>query len=554
MAQTNEVSPEKEGTFTYLKDLAFRLSENTQVRWATLIAVILSVGGAGWNISNKMNTAPCIDKLAKCQTELRSTKEALNKIRNDYTNLNELRTERRKAEKVPTLIAPLDSRAIIGQYVTFKWYYEEKLGFKNFVLELWNAAPDGMSVRRYPIPEGHSRKTIEFQFPEPITGHFFWRIGTGELLQDYGSPGVNSVWNLASKRSDFQGEEKRLWSRFGSFSVYPSVWEKLKRRQRLVVGTTANYLSFDYPVDCYGNQDSYDMEFISWVAEKIQATLKAEVKVEHKVDFELDALKWNETFANGERKQFLRQLDNFMDGFELRVVTKIIEWKDKFTSVTSGDVDLVIANITATKRREEENPGLVFTEGYRENTQTIITSSIYSNIPSMPIKSESDLKALLKDKLVAAQNTSTNRDAAEWLNEQFSSAFEIDDEVYKSYVDVINAVRRGAVDFGMIDRVRWESVEYPDLQKIDIDSDVFSLERLFKPLYDTKFKKGEKEMYAIAVANTGGDNKFLRYLNRAIEEGVLTRKELEKRHTVKERHRRKKRFGCERPEDGPRAY
>jgi len=557
-----------------IKDVNIPLFHNISISVATLAAVFVGLITITWALAQFIYINPANKELQRTDQDLANERRSHNELKYDYKKESSLKAELEKevfelskSRKVPELLSPVDNRPIIGQYVTFKWNYKEKLGFKNFVLEIrraqadnkwWGGSrhnePDKVWSTRYPIPEGHKRRSIIFQFPSKTTGTYYWRIGTGELLYEYDADSrpnktnnVNSVkikdkvTNTSrpakKKISKAIQEETRLWSRYGSFSVYPSVWDKLMATQKLIVGTTAPYLSYDYPIGCGGLPDNYDMDMVHWLAGELETLLKAAAEAELTAKFEATALDYKNQFAKSERTKFLIWRDQYLDNFKLRVVPKIVAWEDILTSVTNGDVDIAVANITRSTEREKYYRGLKFTQGYRNNEQAIITSTHHSEHTfKKGALEKNNIAKYLRGKKMAAQNSSTNFQAAKELEKVFG--YEVDTTVYTSYVDVIEQVRSGQVEFGMIDQVRFDSVGYPDLIKLNID---------LKP-YLKKFNKekfgNDIEEYAIAVSGHGGFNQLLFEINRFIDHekgerdrgrGVLF--ELEEKHKYKNRNR-----------------
>lgn len=579
-------------TLEYLKDVSIHLFRNINVKLATLTGIFFAAISVTISVIFFSYINPQLIKIDEYKEKIKAAEEQSSDLNRKYNNIQtENRNLARKvdvlneATNVPVLIMPIDNKPIIGQHVTFKWSYNVDRGFRDFVLELRRVGGDKNLITRYQIPEGHRRRVIHFQFPEPVTGEFFWRIGTGELIKNYhglktnklstnqqniddehhksdtypehGTPVVGKYTKTSKNNADNNNDsdnktnknlieekskdETRLWSRYGRFSMYKSTWEKLKKTKNLVVGTTAVYLSYDDPVDCAGKPISYDMKLIQILSEELGKKLKKEVEVEHEVKFELKARRFTDEYAKIARTEFNKQLQEYLRNYKLNITTKIIDWNDKFTSVINGDVDLAIANITKSAGREKDNPGLVFSDGYRQNHQTIIASKLYSPIKETNLN-EKDLISRLEGKKIAAQATSTNLRAAKALKDKFK--FKIDDSnYYSSYVDVIHAVRSGKVDFGMIDSVRFESVGYPDLMALNINIDKYLID-----FYKTEFET-DYEQYAIALANHGGRNLFLIYLNRAINEKKKELEEQEKYYTYKERT--KVNSGCDWQEISP---
>jgi len=113
----------------------------------------------------------------------------------------------------------------------------------------------------------------------------------------------------------------------------------------------------------------------------------------------------------------------------------------------------------------------------------------------------------LSGEKLATQDKSINKESAEHLNDDFKFKHDYN---YSSYVDVIDAVRRGEVKFGMIDSVRIETVDYPEISFININ-----LNPLLKEMY-REMGILDVENYAIAVHAESSNSKLLRTLNKII--------------------------------------
>ena len=190
-----------------------------------------------------------------------------------------------------------------------KWLFKsnrKRVGFLKSSVDRFvqrHAADVNRSTRFSQLSETE-REEMFFEFPgdERGTGTFFWRIGTGELINNE--------------------EQTRLWTRYGRFSVYESVIDRIKERKELIVGTSATFLSYDHPIDENGRPQTFDMDFIDWIVMKLEMEFEFP---EHTITVRLVPTKW---------------------GDEL------------FNSVVNGDVDVAIANITRSVARERKYPGL----------------------------------------------------------------------------------------------------------------------------------------------------------------------------------------------------
>lgn len=452
----------------YLKEISIQLFHNTKVKIATLLSVIFFLMGATWFYSE-------ISRVNNFQSELENVNTKLLQLQNEHDVLQKEKAELsstysalQKTSKIPVLISPVDQRPIVGRHLTFRWKYSTDPGFQNLILELMKIDGNKTILRRFQIPEA-DRGHMFFEYPLKSSGHFFWRVGTGELLNDK--------------------NETRLWSRFGSFSLYPSVMDKIKDTNTLVVDTTVKFLSYDHPINSEGISNSYDMEFIHFIGKE----LTGELKLERNVSIRL----------------------------------KYFKWRDIFEGVINGDVDIAIANITKSKTREEKYQGILFTDGYRDNNQTFIRKKKKGDNPDMNvlIKDIEGIKKLLNGKTVTAQKETINMEVANLLFDSGKFGLKKVQEGYSSYADVMHAVHQGKVDYGIIDSVRWNSVAHPELENLNIDLNPF-LQKFYETLGT------DHEQYAIAASAKLCNKSFVNLLNKIIDsdDGKKMRSYLQKKH------------------------
>jgi len=536
----------------FLSEMAIKCYKNTYVKISTISAILIFIGGGAWWLANQSI------ELTKAKAEsinetLKITEKKYTKLTEKYTILNEDFSKLKQLEKVPTLLNPISRKQITGRFITFRWKYDVNPGFQSFILELIHYPLNGM-VRegRYQIPRP-DKNSMHLELPPGTNGEFYWRIGTGELLatkypkkkksekvinseitignfffgdqklifklepeketrKDAKEENVKKKSTVAKDKNELRPEsypaDSRLWSRYGNFSVHASTLNRVISREKLVVGTTAAFLHYDHTIDCYGRPDTYDMDFIEWIADRMHNYPEVEPKI--------------------------------------IVERKIFTWDEIFDKLAAGEADVAIANITKSKHREEKYRGLRFTKGYRENYQRIVFSrSLLSELVGKKPKLR-ELKILFRDKTIGSQNKSINQKSAEYLQKNYFSYKH--KSSFDTYVDVLQAVRVGEIDFGIIDSVRMDTVSYPELAQIDFD-----FNSLLKGMYRDKLgytkEDNYTENYAIAVHSSGTSNDLLNLLDKIIdsEDGKEKRKELEEIHLADNHSKNEiKDFGCKR--------
>jgi len=456
-------------TARYLEDFSVRLFGRNRIRISTFYFIIISAISITYGLTEIYIIGDLKNKVADAHDEISELKEERDDLLRVNSNLIDGLNSVQHTVKSPILIRPVDGRYVIGRHITFRWKYDSKIEFPNLILELIRVSEGGLEVNRYQIPES-GREEMYFEFPEKMQGTFFWRIGPGEL--------INNIY------------EDEVWSRYGRFSLFPNVEDKIKATRELDVGVTATFLSYDHPIDCDGTPDTFDMELISWIAEQLALQYETDVTVKRRE----------------------------------------IVWRDLLRAVEGGDVDLSIANITKTITRENEHQGLKFSEGYRSNNQAIIYRASIDSFKSDVPLSKRQLKKILEGKTVGAQEKSVNLHAAQFLRRSFNYKVRSN---FTSYVDVIDNVKTGVIDFGFIDDVRLKAVSYPELDKLNV-----KLNPLLSDLYKEILINPEGEEFGIAVK----DPEFLEILNTYIKKareevnGISILDKFEKKHDYEKRN------------------
>lgn len=459
-----------------LEDVVLPLTQRSYLTLGVFVTILLFSISATWFLVELFIVQPKDEKIVLLQKEKALKENTIDGLKEVYSTLQRDFTEINKLSRVPTLLNPVAGKHITGRFIPFRWKYEVNPGFQNFILELKHIKDDGsVLTKRYQIPDP-DRKKLDFEVPVNTKGEFYWRIGTGEMLavEENKSQQNNMVGEIVSHVLDieepvFKTADTHLWSRYGNFNVYKSVYDKIKETGELTVGMTATFLSYDHTIDCQGRPNTFDMDFIEWIAG------------------ELD--------------------ENYMNT-PINVVRKIYKWKELLNAVHLGEVDVAVANITRTTVRERDNPNMRFTSGYRNSNQRIIFSK--QHLPDLVGLdfTKAELKKKLRGKTLATQVNTINTKAAAHIKQEFGFKHDFN---YDSYVDVIHAVRHSKADFGMIDSVRIETVDYPEMEVVDFDLNPL-LEDMYLNISETAY-----EMYGIAVHANSPKSKLLQTLNEIID-------------------------------------
>ncbi len=190
----------------------------------------------------------------------------------------------------------------------------------------------------------------------------------------------------------------KRWSDYASFSVYPSTLERVRATERLVVGRTRNY-------------DQYDNGVVRLEDELVDLIAK--------------------------------YLERKFDILDVKVDRRKIDWRNLLEAVKSGDVDIALANITKSKRRERDYFPLKFSVGYLPNHQLLVHRK-GERYPEFPDG--------LRGKVVGAHVGSINLKAAGAISKKYG--FVVNDKA-PSYAHSLRALEKGDIDFAMIDVVAY---------------------------------------------------------------------------------------------------
>lgn len=284
-------------------------------------------------------------------------------------------------------------------------------------------------------------------------------------------------WKVGDETND-------RWSDYVSFSVYKSTLDRILATRRLIVGRTADFNLFDDGV--IGFED----KLVNWLAEHLE------------------------------------------DEFSIPNITverKVLKWGQLLKAVQEGDVDIALANITKSKKREQNYFPLTFSVGYLANHQVLLHKK-NNNYPPFPDG--------LRGKVVGAHAGSINLKAASSISGKYG--FTIYDDA-RAYADSIDALEKNKIDFAMIDMVRYLESETRLKAKVKCYGPKGKdFDKILEPFYMEEFKQSREEI-AIAVHDLHpdtADKTLLKVINNMLssEEGKLKLKNIKKKYFPNFKH------------------
>ena len=324
----------------------------------------------------------------------------------------------------PTLTNPPLEASLVGGHVTFAWEYSKHNPHQKYILEIRNISESWSIIERYNVLNPESKL---MHFPLKKHGEYLWRIRPGQLLNG----------NIISQGSP---------SYYNFFVVYPSVVKRIEKTNVIRVGTSPTFTGYFNLVDHTGVLKGFDIDLIHWIAKRLSKDREKPLKVE------------------------------FYD----------IPWSDLLPKLQKHEVDLIISSMTATIRREKENPGVKFTKGYYQSHQIFIGMSEGGAC-------REDLKHL---RVGVNQNT-TNEGAAKAVQDKFDFYL---DAAHTTYADLYRSLEENRIDYALVDDILvkkylgnrfWQCGEH-------LGDELISF-------YEKNFPQ-KKEMYAIAVMEEKGKN------------------------------------------------
>lgn len=215
----------------------------------------LLIVGCVYNFIAYIEIGPAEKKNAEYEHKLELVKKENQELRDELEKVESSYDLLLQKENMPILKTPIAGENIIDKQVKFTWDYYNSNPLQEYYLEIRNMSLPSSKIRRYNVinPKG---KSMYFPIKPPLSypGEYLWCIKLGN---DY------------NRISSFHG-----FVNYSSFSIYPSVIERIKHRKKIMVGVCPTLYSgyFNY-FDLDGNIKGFDIELVNWIADELNYRL-----------------------------------------------------------------------------------------------------------------------------------------------------------------------------------------------------------------------------------------------------------------------------------------
>jgi ABC-type amino acid transport substrate-binding protein len=336
-------------------------------------------------------------------------------------------------QKIPQLKRPEPDTNIIARHVDFEWDYAGHNPNTKYVVEMIRLAdsirfPQGQSECtfdpgqpcRFPAtdPAGHrSRLPLELH-GRLKSGTYYWRVVPGDLRD----PQLNDVVPGAHSPAQLPRQEPDLnrigdWSDFGSFTVYPSIKQRIIKTNAVHVGTNFLQDTWFSRRGLGGEPEGHDIDLIRLI---VQGCMRKDEQKGAKYDAAscklavADFVKTRREFQKcparlPELRAVVAQAgtstpEQHIESLRAEIVP-VADWDDWLGMLRRKEIDVFIGQATRAEFREDAE--VKFTKGYYPD-KTVVMVKRTESCP--------DLKCLTKKKIkLGVIKNTTNHKLAELL-------------------------------------------------------------------------------------------------------------------------------------------
>lgn len=361
-----------------LADLPLLTSKRWYLTVSAAIGLLVSIISVSYFVIDYVRIKPIEKELEESHALLSSVKaDAMNakaQLEKSEQRSNALAASLDR----PSPIFPPDRSSIVGFNISFLWDYGKHDPTTKYILELQDISGRGAPLKfNVDRPE---TKSMFYAFDRLASGSYLWRVRPGVLVS--GQEVAHGPWSPAAV-----------------FTINPSVVERIKNTNRVLVATTPTSYDPFVGVNTHGQYDGFELKLLRWLMPRIAEKLQ----LKQTLDLEIVEVPWNRIF----------------------------------TYMQNGEADIAVRSITRSELREREYQNLRFTTGYVQNHEIFVQLNKEGNYPKS-----------LKGRVVGAKNRSVNEAAAKHLAQKYG--FTVNSS-FTAYGDLYEGLRRGEISFALVD-------------------------------------------------------------------------------------------------------
>lgn len=365
-------------------DKKIELTSRHYITIGSLAAILAWVVSTTYFFAKSMEIDPLKARLGEAQAALNAESATAEQHEAEWKRISEAYNVCVGQSELPVLLHPRDGAELFSPQISFRWDYkkhDEEL--QNYILEIRELGGNGNEFT-YNVPTPQLKTMY---VPRSILGteEFIWRIVPG---------------SKSGNRRNIQGPSSGGFV----FRTYDSLWHKIKKEGRVVIGTSP-YLGVSRGfsiVDAEGNSKGLDVELARWLFQEIS------------------------------------KREN--DSNDIKVIIESRPFARLLPDLARGDLDIIVSNLTASKSREKKY-GVQFSHGYFFDVdQYFITNKDH----------EQTFPGALRGSEVGVVENTTNATSAEVLQVRYG--FRLKNPYYKTWAAAFEALDHGEIDFTLMDR------------------------------------------------------------------------------------------------------
>ena len=415
-----------------LEAAGFSLTPRHFVRLSSAFAILLSTVAITYNFTERVIFGPLQQTNAALRENIKTEEDTIARLQRENTNLtHNYEAALGKAGRAQ-LTSPKDEAQLVGDQVEFSWDIPPNSIALGYILELRNLRTNTPSVRNVLRPD---LRLMDISIPPGQSGTYLWRVGPGRVM--------------ANRNGETQIVTEGQWSEYNTFSIYPSVEERIRRTGVIRIAISPSSTGKFNFLNERGDLVGLDRDLMTWLAAELGMRLHTERPIV--------------------------------------VSTSEKPWTGLLPSLESKEVDALISSMTSTRPREQQYK-VTFTDGYFRTHQIFVA------------KRRTVVHKYFAGMTLGVVKGTTNEQVAEFLVERPGTLigarpyqFRIDNR-FINYDNAYQALIDDDVDLLLVDDVNADA----QIREGTVSQIGVSLDRELLPFYKHVFGRSE-ECYAIGV-------------------------------------------------------